>query len=108
MSLRIEKVAGNDNLGAVFYGPVLLAGELGTYGMEAPAPTSDPSKYNDYYTYDYKIPDGLKSSLKVENGRPGLERMNSSLKFKSKDGDSLIPFYDMHDQRYVVYWNLIN
>lgn len=59
MSLHVERVKGNDSLGAIFYGPVLLAGELGTDGIESPAPTSNPSLYNDYYTYDYKIPDGL-------------------------------------------------
>lgn len=106
MSLHVERVKGNDSLGAIFYGPVLLAGELGTDGIESPAPTSNPSLYNDYYTYDYKIPDGLKSSLRISGEMPQLVRQGSSLKFVSKEGDSLLPFYDMHDQRYVVYWNL--
>ena len=63
MSLHVERVKGNDSLGAIFYGPVLLAGELGTDGIESPAPTSNPSLYNDYYTYDYKIPDGTLNHL---------------------------------------------
>ena len=105
MSLRTEGVTGDDGLAAVFYGPVLLAGELGTEGMEAPAPTSDHTKHNDYYTYDYHIPAGLNTTL---SGIDDLHRQGDGLKFVTSQGQSLIPLYDMHNQRYVVYWTLNN
>ena len=52
------------------YGPVVLAGDLGTEGMASPAPFSDPSVRNDYYTYDYKIPAGLNTTLDPASVRP--------------------------------------
>lgn len=46
MSLRLESTPDNPSKAAVLYGPVVLAGQMGRDGMEAPAPFSDPSKYN--------------------------------------------------------------
>lgn len=101
MSLRVEKVSDNDRLGALLYGPIVLAGRLGTDGMEAPAPDSDPSLYNDYYTYDYHIPSGLSSTLNLNQ----LTR-TAPLTWQTKDGVTVSPLYDIHRERYVVYWNL--
>ena len=58
MHLTLEAAPDNPHRAALLYGPVVLAGALGTEGMLPPAPDSDPSKYNDYYTYDYHIPEG--------------------------------------------------
>lgn len=101
MSLRREILPGDDSRFALFYGPVLLAGHLGTEGMEGSAPHSDPSLYNDYYTYDYKIPDYLKSkALNTER----LE-LRAPLEWVAEDGTLITPFYDLHRERHVVYWN---
>lgn len=108
MSLRVETTPDDPKRGAVMYGPVLLAGNLGTEGMAAPAPFSDPTVRNDYYTYDYKIPAGLKTSLHL-NGRSidkVLRREGKELHFVTDDGDDLRPLYDTNRCRYVVYWNI--
>lgn len=60
MCLRVETTPDNPQKGALVYGPVVLAGKRGTEGMQAPAPDSNPALYNDYYTYDYHIPAGLR------------------------------------------------
>lgn len=83
------------------YGPVVLAGDLGTEGMVAPAPFSDPAVRNDYYTYDYKIPAGLNTTLD-----PASVRRVEGLRFETADGRRIEPLYDIHHRRYVVYWNL--
>lgn len=109
MSLHLEKTPDNPKKAALLYGPVVLAGEKGTEGMQAPAPFSNPQLYNDYYTYDYHVPANLKKTLSVNEkhlsetiSRPD----NNTLQFTSKDGESLRPLYDIHHQRYVVYWDL--
>lgn len=108
MEVRIEKTPDNSQKGALLYGPIVLAGELGTQGMQVPAPFSDPKLYNDYYTYDYHIPVGLKTTLKVDPKHPqdALRRVGEGLVFKTEDGVMVKPLYDVHQQRYVVYWDL--
>lgn len=110
MYVRLERTPDNASRGALMCGPVLLAGQLGTDGMSAPAPFSDPTVRNDYYTYDYHIPQGLKTSLHVPaDGSATLLRRidNRSMTYLSAEGDTLRPLFDTNHQRYVVYWQLI-
>lgn len=109
MELQLEVTPDNPNRGALLYGPIVLAGELGTEGMSAPAPYSNPNVRNDYYTYDYKVPAGMNTSLEIDSKdlKKSLERVSEhELKFMTKDGLVISPLYDVHRQRYVVYWNL--
>ena len=94
--------------GALVYGPVVLAGKRGTEGMQAPAPDSNPALYNDYYTYDYHIPAGLRTTLKLDVKHPerSVQRVGTELKFTTSQGDVIEPLYNIHRQRYVVYWDL--
>lgn len=107
MSVRAETAHGDASRVALLYGPVVLAGELGTEGMQSPAPFSDPKKYNDYYTYNYNIPDGLPTSLAIDLKNPArsLQKTGEPLVFKTAGGVTVSPLYDLHRQRYVVYWN---
>ncbi len=101
MKVAVEPMAADPSVGVMKYGPVVLAGRLGTEGMVAPAPVSDPTKYNDYYTYDYHIPAdiarGIKASPLTSAG---------TLKWITADGITVQPLYDVHRERYVIYWNL--
>ena len=108
MKLQVEVTPDNPNKGALLYGPIVLAGERGTENMECLAPFSNPNVYNDYYTYDYQIPAHLKTAMQVDVKHPekSLKRIGEGLKFSSLEGDVLVPLYDMHHQRYVVYWDL--
>ena len=108
MSLQLETTSDNPQKGALLYGPLVLAGELGTEGMQTPAPFSDPALYNDYYTYDYHIPAGLNTTLQVDLKHPerNLQRTGKGLEFKNAEGTILKPLYDVHHQRYVIYWDL--
>jgi len=110
MSLRITPANDNPDKVAIAYGPIVLAGEMGTEGMINPAPYSDPAKYNDYYTYDYHVPAGIVSELNLDRNKlddyikpvPGMP-----LTFKTvKNGITLKPLYDTHRERYVVYWDM--
>lgn len=108
MELRIETTPDDPSRGAVLYGPIVLAGQLGTDGMQAPAPFSDPTVRNDYYTYDYHIPAGLADTLAIDPAHPGrtLRREGPGLTFTTPDGLRLAPLYDTHRRRYTVYWHL--
>lgn len=108
MSVRVETTPDNPRKGALLYGPLVLVAERGTEGMQAPAPFSDPALYNDYYTYDYHIPADLKTSLQIDMKHPerALQRAGVELRFTTGQGDVIRPLYEMHRQRYVVYWDL--
>lgn len=110
MQVQLETTPDNPQKGALLYGPLVLAGERGTEGMQSPAPFSDPRLYNDYYTYDYHIPADLKTTLPIDCKHPerALQRVGKELKFTTQQGDVLRPLYDVHHQRYVVYWDLKN
>lgn len=102
MSLHWEAAPDNAGRAAVLYGPIVLAGQLGEEGITAPAPFSDPGKYNDYYTYNYNVPDHLNTTLRTLTG---LKRAGRDLLFTDSEGHALRPLFDTHHQRYVVYWN---
>ena len=108
MQIKLEATPDNPDKAALLYGPLVLAGERGTEGMQAPAPFSNPALYNDYYTYNFHVPAHLRTSLKLDKKHPerALQRVGSDLKFTTEQGDVIRPLYDLHHQRYVVYWDL--
>lgn len=99
MDLQFEPASDGSGLGTLVYGPIVMAARLGTEGMESPAPYSNPALYNDYYTYDYHIPAGLPEEIDVKS----LEQ-TGPLTFMTADGLILEPLYDIHRERYGVYW----
>ena len=99
MELREEAVRGDSSRVALLYGPVVMAGCLG----HVEKPFSDPSKHNDYYTFDYKVPAGLAGKTRIK-GASDLKE-NAPLDYTTPQGVRVKPFYDVHHERYVVYWN---
>lgn len=102
MKLHLSPTPDNPQRAAVMYGPVLLAGDMGAEGMVAPAPFSDPTVRNDYYTYDYHIPAGLDFTLDPSKLKSG----DAPITFLTPDGRLLRPLFDTHRTRYCTYWNL--
>lgn len=110
MQIHIETTPDDPSKGVLLYGPLVLAAEKGTEGMQNPAPFSNPQLYNDYYTYNYHIPANLQTKLQMDMKHPErvLQRVGKDLKFTTKQGDIVRPLYDLHRQRYVVYWDLVD
>lgn len=104
----------NPEIVSFLYGPIVLAAEMGTEGMQSPAPYSNPKLHNDYYTCDYHVPLSLSNVLTVK-GKPFSDWIKpvsgKSLTFKITDEQAdanftLIPLFDLHRQRYIIYWQL--
>ncbi len=116
MKLRAEAMPGDPNKVAFFYGPVLLAGALGTEAIEDIDPhAEDRGKFdhmpsssfpviviNDRTNYDYIEPAGEPGTFVIR--RSALRVPGSD---EAKDVP-LMPFYKMHYQRYMVYWDLFS
>ena len=108
MRLRVQAMPDNDRRIAILYGPIVLAGALGTDDMPPEGDIAqDQRKYLDYPdpsvpTLDAE-PADIASWLKPVAGEPltfrtdGVGRPNDV---------TLIPFYRVHHQRYTVYWDL--
>ena len=108
MQLREEATKDDASKVALVYGPIVMAGKLDAVEH----PFSDPAKYNDYYTFNFQIPastvekakyDGLKTIKRVEDRSNGTQTA-LDLRFRTKEGVEIIPFFDAHHCRYVVYW----
>ena len=110
--MALGAVATNDNKDKVAFtfGPIVLAGDLGTAGFREPAPYSNPGLYNDYYTYNYQVPEDITRSLDIDpqNPQTDISRVSpNDLTFRiEKRGVPLRPLYDIHRSRYVVYWDV--
>ena len=112
MTLRKEATKDNPACVALLYGPIVLGGRL----AEVPKPFSNPTKHNDYYTFDYgqhcdiklgevKHLSGLKWSTAPSMGSVASGSSASSATPPSTEKPIIIqPFYDLQRCRYVVYW----
>ncbi len=103
MSLRIETLPGDNTQQAVMYGPLVLAGRLGTQGL------TKPMFYAEYSTTPHgdaiSVP-AIATSSKDPLG--WLEVVASQpLTFQTVGQEkqiSLIPLYKLFGERYAVYW----
>lgn len=109
MSLHIAEANDNPNVFAIMYGPLVLAGAMGTEDMAHLAPFSNPAIHNDYYTYDYRVPATLKTGLKLDRKKLSqciIPSETEKLVFNVVgEGVRLAPIHKIHHQRYVVYWH---
>jgi DUF1680 family protein len=95
MSLRLEAMPDNPKRVAIFYGPTLLAGELGAEGE-----LNSASLIPALITSDSEPATWM---------RPVAERpvtFRTTNVGRSEDV-TLYPFYAMHHKRYAVYWDLL-
>lgn len=110
MTLRAETLQDTANTVALFYGPVLLAGALGTNGM----PSTDLAA-NQWDLLGTTIPAGtvpaivadLPTVLSNTTAVPGQQLTFRTQGLGRTNDVTLIPFYQVQHQRYSVYWNLI-
>ncbi|HLX71170.1 MAG TPA: DUF6805 domain-containing protein, partial [Verrucomicrobiae bacterium] len=109
MTLRTETLQDTSNSVALFYGPILLAGALGTNGM--PASDFAAGQLDLLGVADPLVPlmvgdtNSLLTNLVPVSGQP--------LTFKTQGAGqprdvTLIPFYQLQHQRYSVYWNVMS
>jgi DUF1680 family protein len=104
-SLRLERAKDVTSMVSVFYGPVLLAGELGTENM--PHDFADKDAY--LTAAPAAVPDLTTSS---ESPADWLEPIpDDPLTFTAHDagpatGITFRPLYAVHHERYSVYWTL--
>lgn len=111
MTLRTELLPNSTNTVALFYGPILLSGVLGTNGM--PASDFAPDQLNLVST---AVPTALVpmvvgdiSALLTNTLPVPGQPLTFQTKGLGQPRDvTLVPFYQVQHQRYSVYWNLMS
>jgi DUF1680 family protein len=104
-SLRLERAKDVSSMIAVFYGPMLLAGELGNDGM--PNDFADKDVYLEYAPVS--VPSIVTSSSDPVDWLQPIP--DTPWAYTAHDagpatGITFRPLYEVHHQRYSVYWPL--
>jgi DUF1680 family protein len=108
MRLRLEAMPDDDKRVAILYGPIVLAGALGTEDMpEGGAFSQDQRTY-----LGLDAPPVPTLAAEAARVSEWVEPLDEPLTFRTvgvgRPHDvTLIPFYDAHHQRYTVYWDLV-
>ena len=108
MKLHAEPLPGTTNEVALLFGPVVLAGELGTNNMPNVF-VRDQNQLN--RAQDPAAPvlvttaANLLKHIKAVSGKPLTFRSSG---IGQPDDITLIPFYQLHRERYSVYWKVIS
>jgi DUF1680 family protein len=104
-SLRIEKAKDDASMVSVFYGPVLLAGELGRDNM----PKDVGDKDANLRTPPAAVPEIARTSGKPADWLKPLPNETAAFVVHdagTADGVTFRPLYAVHHQRYAVYWKV--
>ncbi len=107
LTLRTEMLPQSKEWIAVLWGPIVLAGQLGTEGLEG-------LPFKGYGLFPKKLPfddvpvfvgsdTDVAAKVKCSGGKPLKFRTAGLASPKEVD---LVPFYTVHRQRYAVYWRL--
>ncbi len=107
MRLHTEPLQATTNIVAVLYGPIVLAGEMGTNGM--------PVHFANNQTAYNRLPDPpapvfvSTADTLLNHFQPAGAPLTFQTEELGKPNEvTLIPFYKMNDQRYSVYWTVVN
>ncbi len=104
--LRLEQAGDVPSMVAIFHGPVLLAGELGKENM----PDSDVGDKDAFLKIAAApVPDIVSTSISPADWLAPLPGDPSAFRIQGAgpaDGIVVRPLFDLHHQRYSVYWQL--
>ncbi len=110
MRLRIEETPDNPAIGAILYGPVLLAGELGRNGIE-----NLDQHANEMWDLENNpelknIPTIVADKQHPETWIFKVKGQPLNFTMESRDNKKILlrPFYTINNQRYSVYWDLFS
>jgi uncharacterized protein len=108
LSLRSESLSGAPEEKAFLYGPLVLAGDLGTNNLPAPIPyATDPQQF--VHVADPNVPvlvvdhQPLKNWLQPVAGQPLTFH---AVNVGQSEDVVLRPFYQLYYHRYTVYWKV--
>jgi DUF1680 family protein len=108
MRLHLQPVPDDPNLAAILYGPLVLAGELGTGNLDPQRIYSDDKVLHGGFSA-IPVPELTGDRNALEKWIQPASAKDKPLAFRTVDAGrpedvTLSPFYRLFDQRYCVYW----
>jgi DUF1680 family protein len=110
MRLHLHPMPDDPTLAAVMYGPMVLAGRLGTDGLTPELLRAEPTKPRT--VPEYKDKPRAAIELRTQGSPPDawIQRTaDRTLQFRTSgqaQDVTLVPFHTVFDERYAVYWRL--
>jgi DUF1680 family protein len=111
MPVRLIPANDQTKLAAFAFGPLLLAGLMGKEGMHSPAPYAEDQDD----LAKFPVPASIKTTVNTDGKKVTdmVKRVDGKfpLTFEIKDARqekaTLVPYWQIHDERYVVYWEMV-
>ncbi|MEO8201714.1 MAG: beta-L-arabinofuranosidase domain-containing protein [Gemmatimonadota bacterium] len=109
MQLHTAPMPDNPSIQAIMYGPLVLAGRLGTEGLSADTLRAEPTKPRT--VPEFKLPPVAAPAFRASDNDPAawIRPTGRPLEFETfgqEQNVTLVPFYRLFDERYAVYWNI--
>jgi len=107
MSLHAEPMPDDSSVQAIMYGPLVLAGRLGTEGLTKDVLRAEPTKLRDIPHYRAAPVPAPQFSAAAGDVRKWIQPAGRPLEFRTTGQTrnvELTPLYRVLDERYVVYW----
>jgi DUF1680 family protein len=110
MQLRAEPTPDNPSVVAIMYGPLVLAGRLGTQGLTPDTLRAPPTKPRTVPKFPPNS--AIQAPALRSRGTSVSEWISKTAPLRfSTTGQAtnveLVPFYSVLDERYAVYWNIV-
>ena len=108
MRLHLQAVPDDPNLAAILYGPMVLAGELGTQDLDPKRIYSEDKILHGGFS-PVSVPEFAEDSKTLDKWIQPVSGKEKALTFRSvgagrPEDVTLSPFYRLFDQRYCIYW----
>jgi hypothetical protein len=108
MRLHAQAMPDDPSLRAFLYGPLVLAGRLGTEGLTPATLRAEPTKPRTVPSY--KLEPVAVPAFKAAGEELGwIQPAGQPLEFRTTgqaQDVTLVPFYRLFDERYAVYWRV--
>jgi uncharacterized protein len=105
MSVRVRRAMDDPSVVSFFHGPVLLVGMLGTQDMPASDLATSPQGFHERAVPPVPaLTSDLPSALAPVPNQPLNYRVRVAGMTNGPTHITLVPFYELHHQRYTIYW----
>ena len=109
MSLHLHPMPDDPTLVAVMYGPLVMAGRLGTAGLTPQTLRAEPTKPRTVPEYHLEPVPAPAFVASVGDPAQWIKPTGKSLEFRTQgqaQDIEFVPFHRIFDERYAIYWKV--
>jgi hypothetical protein len=109
MSLHVHPMPDDPSMQAVMYGPLVLAGRLGTSGLTPATLRAGPTKPREVPEYHLDPVPAPAFTVSSDDPADWMEPTGKALEFRTRgqtEAIEFVPFYRIFDERYAIYWKV--